>query len=638
VERLAAPQHPDANYDLIVDSARPIAGGSNQDNYPLVIVTIPIYINGNDNFTSANGVTSGSGTVDDPYIIENWTIDASVTHGIWIEDTSAYFVIRNCLVENGGGNYHGIYLNNVINGRIDNNTCLNNNYGIYIYSDSDGDVTLENNTCEGNSNSGIYLSYSSLSNATIRNNTCSNNSNGYGIYIYSDYSLDNAIIENNICESNSNYGIYIECYPLYSATLRNNSCLNNSNYGIYLYSDGTYVEDQTSENAIVENNTCSNNSNYGIYLEYYGYPASLSNATIRNNTCSNNSNGYGIYIYSDYSLDNAIIENNICESNSNYGIYIECYPLYSATLNNNICRNSPGYGIYIYSGDSAENAILESNTCENNDDGGIYMYYPYGLHNAIVRNNKSSSNTSGSGIYLRSGGDLDNAHLENNTCDNNSEGIYLQYLENTTLSKNTCRGNSNYGIRLYDSSRNFIENNCIDNNGHGIYIDGSVTFAIIRFNRITNNTAVDSGIHIAAGVDSTGIKVNNNDIIGNSAEAGNYGVYNGGDGVLNARYNWWGHSSGPGGVGPGSGDNISENVAYAPWLMSSFENVVSNQTSQGIAPGANTVSLSGVADVTLDATQAGEISITVITTLAGTPIPEGLLRAGMFWTSALPKT
>ena len=525
MERLAAPQHPDANYDLIVDSARPIAGGSNQDNYPLVIVTIPIYINGNDNFTSANGVTSGSGTVDDPYIIENWTIDASVTHGIWIEDTSAYFVIRNCLVENGGGNYHGIYLNNVINGRIDNNTCLNNNYGIYIYSDSDGDVTLENNTCEGNSNSGIYLSYSSLSNATIRNNTCSNNSNGYGIYIYSDYSLDNAIIENNICESNSNYGIYIECYPLYSAT-----------------------------------------------------------------------------------------------------------------LNNNICRNSPGYGIYIYSGDSAENAILESNTCENNDDGGIYMYYPYGLHNAIVRNNKSSSNTSGSGIYLRSGGDLDNAHLENNTCDNNSEGIYLQYLENTTLSKNTCRGNSNYGIRLYDSSRNFIENNCIDNNGHGIYIDGSVTFAIIRFNRITNNTAVDSGIHIAAGVDSTGIKVNNNDIIGNSAEAGNYGVYNGGDGVLNARYNWWGHSSGPGGVGPGSGDNISENVAYAPWLMSSFENVVSNQTSQGIAPGANTVSLSGVADVTLDATQAGEISITVITTLAGTPIPEGLLRAGMFWTSALPKT
>jgi len=37
----------------------------------------PIIITGDNDFTEANGVTSGSGTAGDPYIIENWAIDAS---------------------------------------------------------------------------------------------------------------------------------------------------------------------------------------------------------------------------------------------------------------------------------------------------------------------------------------------------------------------------------------------------------------------------------------------------------------------------------------------------------------------------------------------------------------------------------
>ncbi|TDA33944.1 MAG: hypothetical protein DSO02_03230, partial [Hadesarchaea archaeon] len=55
----------------------------------------PIYIEGDGNFKPANGVRSGSGTKTDPYIIENWEIDASNAHGIHIKNTTAYFVIRN---------------------------------------------------------------------------------------------------------------------------------------------------------------------------------------------------------------------------------------------------------------------------------------------------------------------------------------------------------------------------------------------------------------------------------------------------------------------------------------------------------------------------------------------------------------
>ena len=36
----------------------------------------PIYIDGNADFTPANGVKSGSGTQSDPYLIEGWDIKA----------------------------------------------------------------------------------------------------------------------------------------------------------------------------------------------------------------------------------------------------------------------------------------------------------------------------------------------------------------------------------------------------------------------------------------------------------------------------------------------------------------------------------------------------------------------------------
>jgi len=36
---------------------------------------------------------------------------------------------------------------------------------------------------------------------------------------------------------------------------------------------------------------------------------------------------------------------------------------------------------------------------------------------------------------------------------------------------------------------------------------------------------------------------------------------------LNAQDNWWGAADGPGGVGPGSGDEVGEHVDYDPWLL-----------------------------------------------------------------------
>ncbi len=72
----------------------------------------PIRINGDSEFTSANGAVKGSGTKADPYVIANWTIDARNSSScIIILGTSVFFQIRNCSLYNSGDNFYGIALN-----------------------------------------------------------------------------------------------------------------------------------------------------------------------------------------------------------------------------------------------------------------------------------------------------------------------------------------------------------------------------------------------------------------------------------------------------------------------------------------------------------------------------------------------
>jgi len=116
----------------------------------------------------------------------------------------------------------------------------------------------------------------------------------------------------------------------------------------------------------------------------------------------------------------------------------------------------------------------------------------------------------------------------------------------------------NYGVYLDNSESGTIENNRIENTSQaGIYIDSSSN--TISENDICNNTK--HGIRVVS--NSSNNTISNNTIENNSE----LGVYN--DGCLNTvvvTSNWWGHESGPGGEGWGSGDNVNISVDYSPWL------------------------------------------------------------------------
>ncbi len=59
----------------------------------------------------------------------------------------------------------------------------------------------------------------------------------------------------------------------------------------------------------------------------------------------------------------------------------------------------------------------------------------------------------------------------------------------------------------------------------------------------------------------------NNCFVGNTATTGG-GLFRGTTPALNAINNWWGSASGPSGAGPGTGDSVSSNVTFSPFLTS----------------------------------------------------------------------
>ncbi|MBS7648242.1 MAG: right-handed parallel beta-helix repeat-containing protein [Candidatus Bathyarchaeia archaeon] len=207
----------------------------------------PIRITSNSEFTSANGVVSGAGTLDDPYIIEGWEITEAVVgvdYGIWLENTDAYVVIRNCLIIPP---YTGIRLEHVANVFIENVTVRGGHQGIYIY-DSAG-ITILNSDISHVVGDAIFL----FSSSDVKVVNCLI---GEGRYhsLYMEKIRDAKVEDCDIY--GSLYGIYAEGSE--RVLIRNCNVHNNLGDGIYFY--------------VVINGTISNcqvhfNEEHGIYLD-----------------------------------------------------------------------------------------------------------------------------------------------------------------------------------------------------------------------------------------------------------------------------------------------------------------------------------------------------------------------------------
>ena len=86
-----------------------------------------IEIGSDGEFTLANGVSSGTGTALDPFIIEGWSIIVATGHGIYIHDTLAHFIVRDCFIDAGTGLNYPDYDSSIDSMEEDDITTLSGN-------------------------------------------------------------------------------------------------------------------------------------------------------------------------------------------------------------------------------------------------------------------------------------------------------------------------------------------------------------------------------------------------------------------------------------------------------------------------------------------------------------------------------
>ena len=300
----------------------------------------PLEINGNTEL--ADAASSGDGSSGNPYIIQNKVINASglAKNGIYIQNTNAHFILRNCNVTGTDVDYVGIRLDNVTNARLENNNIYNNgDSGILLWESYM--VQLTGNTVFNHeNNSGIGVSY--CEKITLTDNVVYYSK--WAIYLY--YSNDSVLSDNTVY-NNSMEGIHLNCAD--NNTVTRNTAYNNTNNGIYLY----YADNNT-----LSNNTAYCNRNAGISL------MNSHNNTLFNNVAYNNSQ-WGVRV--GLGMNNMLINNTVINNHID-GFYL-WFTEKNTLMNNTAIVNTNG-GIYLYNSD---NNTLIGNLAVLND-GGIYLW------------------------------------------------------------------------------------------------------------------------------------------------------------------------------------------------------------------------------------------------------------------------
>jgi len=254
----------------------------------------PISINYDGEITAANGVTNpgAAGTEENPFIIENWSIDASNAHGIEITYTTKHFIIRNCEIKNGQNAeedlyYDGIDIHTLQSGYciVENNLLTKDNGGVVfskasncisrnnVFNDNGGnmriidckDITIENNQAEDGGD-GFYLD--NVSDSTLKGNFVSGTYKpAYALYRSSSCELDGNIA------NDSEGGVYL--YHSYDNTIKNNEIKECWSYG-FATQDAPEGGQPSSNNQIYNNYFINNGFDKGVTQVYDKYTNSWS--------------------------------------------------------------------------------------------------------------------------------------------------------------------------------------------------------------------------------------------------------------------------------------------------------------------------------------------------------------------------
>ncbi len=412
----------------------------------------PIIIDGDDDFADQKKKYkwTGSGTITDPYIIENYDIDipyhkkkAVPPAAISISNTTVYFIIRDSTMSNFNGDVDGIILWNVINGQIYRNTITNFVNGIFLINSND--IIITDNNIQGYSESTSM----SLSSQNIR------------------YKVERVQVF-------ISRGVFLD--P------SNHNIITDNTIGGYT---GTGVELLDSSDNLIDGNIIDNTiGENGVFLAESDY-----------NTITNND----VFAYSSSSSPLSSSSQNVrykVESTQVFisrGVFLD--PSNHNVISNNTISGYIGTGVELL--DSSDN-LIDGNVIAN-DGGETGVFLAGSDYNTIINNDVLGYSTSSSPLSSSSG---NIRYKVESTQVFISRGVFLDPSNHNVIANNTIAGYTGTGVELLDSSDNLIDGNVIDNAAgeNGVFLAGS------DYNCITNNNIYDSGAATSTSLSSQNIR------------------------------------------------------------------------------------------------------------------------------------
>ena len=206
-------------------------------------------------------------------------------------------------------------------------------------------------------------------------------------------------------------------------------------------------------------------------------------------------------------------------------------------------------GIYISPTASAEDFTLTNTNANDNRKAGFNCQGT--LDGLIINGGEFNRNTGGlnyegNGPYFGAGLELDGV--------SNAEINGIETNENGLLGPNDC-GNAFWNTPPFSMT-----------GGAGILLKDDTSSINILNSELKNNAngiMVEWCKHWPTSSQPNNINISFDEIEGNV----NYGILNRAPlSFVDAKNNWWGDCTGPSGVGSGTGDSVSANVTYSPWL------------------------------------------------------------------------
>ncbi len=297
------------------------------------------------------------------------------------------------------------------------------------------------------------------------------------------------------------------------------------------YKSGSGLEsafrlDSGADGTEIRNLTINCNATTNFYFAVFS--RSVDNVVIDSFEINDAVQGISNYDGNNWKITNNILTDTIASGGGGIGIMFGVRPPQDQCSGNLVKNNiiyadgteagytAPGiclaldtrYGAYDYLTGSEE---ITNNEISNNLILGTGNTNEVGIEVGVIGVSGNSSK-----VAFTMGMIHDNL-IKNNTVDGSDYGIYAYVVENLAIEENEVKNCNSYGISLWD--------------------------------------------------DFTG-NINHNNIFGN----GDYGLWNNLTSQVEATCNWWGSTTGPNHASNsgGTGDNVSDNVAFMPWLDDAY--------------------------------------------------------------------